>query len=375
MLAGSRDLYGHDSGIGFPMVYRCSPLFLLLFAPFALLPLAPSAAIWATLKLIVLFFVVRAVERKLRGDNRPQKWSADRWALVVLICLPYVVLELHSGNVQFFIFAAAAAGFCLLGSRPGWSAALFALGTSVKVIPAFFLPYLWMRGHRRVAIYFALLLAAFLLLPSLFYGFGENLRLLAAWLRDGIGYPTASQWGIGPDHSLRGVFTRYLSTVTYSPDPDYRNINFAEVAPGVLQIVWLAVAVSAYAGLLVLASYLREREPTAALRPVAALEYGLLFCSQLLLAPLTERTYFVALLFPALVLSHKLQMSENRFEQRRIWVIVGVAVFLLAAPPLVPGASNQRLLAVYSPSFWGTSLITLSFLLLLRACLRDPAPA
>src|ERR1700733_8175440 len=63
MLAGSRDFYGDRSGIGWPMGYRCSPLFLLLFTPFALLPLPVASALWVILKLIVLFFLIRAIDR------------------------------------------------------------------------------------------------------------------------------------------------------------------------------------------------------------------------------------------------------------------------------------------------------------------------
>src|SRR5256885_14089516 len=37
---GTRPVYGRTSGLGWPMHYRYPPLFLLLFAPLALLPLA-----------------------------------------------------------------------------------------------------------------------------------------------------------------------------------------------------------------------------------------------------------------------------------------------------------------------------------------------
>ncbi|PYU22082.1 MAG: hypothetical protein DMG32_19125, partial [Acidobacteria bacterium] len=39
MLSGTGPLYGPGSGIGWPQVYRYPPLFLVLFIPFALLPL------------------------------------------------------------------------------------------------------------------------------------------------------------------------------------------------------------------------------------------------------------------------------------------------------------------------------------------------
>src|SRR5207249_8565882 len=51
---GTRPVYGETSGLGWPMHYRYPPLFLLLFAPFAILPLGLAAAIWVVLKILVL---------------------------------------------------------------------------------------------------------------------------------------------------------------------------------------------------------------------------------------------------------------------------------------------------------------------------------
>src|SRR5712691_9635243 len=51
---GTRPVYGESSGLGWPMHYRYPPLFLLLFAPFAILPLGLAAAIWVMLKILVL---------------------------------------------------------------------------------------------------------------------------------------------------------------------------------------------------------------------------------------------------------------------------------------------------------------------------------
>ena len=78
MLAGSRDFYGDRSGFGWPMVYRCSPLFLLLFTPFALLPLPAASALWVILKLIVLYFLIRAIDREFIADAPPRELPGRR---------------------------------------------------------------------------------------------------------------------------------------------------------------------------------------------------------------------------------------------------------------------------------------------------------
>src|SRR5258708_37749992 len=58
---GTRPVYGLTSGLGWPMHYRYPPLFLLLFAPFALLPLGFGAAAWVVLKMVTLVGMVLAL--------------------------------------------------------------------------------------------------------------------------------------------------------------------------------------------------------------------------------------------------------------------------------------------------------------------------
>src|SRR5258705_2464029 len=58
---GTRPMYGLTSGLGWPMHYRYPPLFLLLFAPFAALPLGWAAALWVVFKVLVLVWLLRAI--------------------------------------------------------------------------------------------------------------------------------------------------------------------------------------------------------------------------------------------------------------------------------------------------------------------------
>src|SRR5207249_10624208 len=59
----SSDL-GLNSGLGWPMHYRYPPLFLLLFAPFALLPLGLGAAVWVVLKVVVLIALMGSMVKR-----------------------------------------------------------------------------------------------------------------------------------------------------------------------------------------------------------------------------------------------------------------------------------------------------------------------
>src|SRR5438874_13640027 len=94
---GTRPVYGRASGLGWPMHYRYPPLFLLLFAPLAMMPLAWGAALWVVLKLAVL-------ERGLKPTTT---WSGA-FVVPLLFITPYLIEEFRYGNAQFFIFALSA---------------------------------------------------------------------------------------------------------------------------------------------------------------------------------------------------------------------------------------------------------------------------
>src|SRR5262249_44713304 len=143
---GTRPVYGLNSGLGWPMHYRYPPLFLLLFAPFAKLPLAWGAAVWALLKIVVLVLLLKSVfERRLRPaistystDHVVAGFRLRSLVVPALFIAPYLVEDFRYGNAQFFIFALSVAALLLAGKQPVLSGASLALGISVKVWPLFF---------------------------------------------------------------------------------------------------------------------------------------------------------------------------------------------------------------------------------------------
>src|SRR5262249_25446134 len=123
---GTRPVYGPASGLGWPMHYRYPPLFLLLFAPFAVLPLSWSAAVWVLLKFAVLLWLIRELwkRKELWGGILP---PSQNFFVPVLFLLPYVIEDFRYGNVQFFIFALVAAALLVARDRPVLSAGSLAL--------------------------------------------------------------------------------------------------------------------------------------------------------------------------------------------------------------------------------------------------------
>src|SRR5215813_1748956 len=83
---GTRPVYGPTSGLGWPMHYRYPPLFLLLFAPVAMLPLGLAAAIWLVAKIGILICLLAAFKK--RGLK-----PATIYVMPALLIAPYLIEE------------------------------------------------------------------------------------------------------------------------------------------------------------------------------------------------------------------------------------------------------------------------------------------
>src|SRR6266513_1524891 len=112
---GSRPVYGETSGLGWPMHYRYPPLFLLLFAPFAALPLGLAASVWVVLKVGVLIWLLgKFGDRRIIPQLTFEGSFAVNWGMMrlspnflvsFLFITPYLIEEFRYGNAQFFVIA------------------------------------------------------------------------------------------------------------------------------------------------------------------------------------------------------------------------------------------------------------------------------
>ena len=357
MLFHSGPLYGPQSGLGYPLVYRYPPLFLLLFVPFVLLPLKSAAFVWAVLKFAVLYYLARALFSRLGLSD--SVWL--RW-LALLPSLPYLAVEFHYGNAEFFAFALVAAALLLVESNPVLAALSLALGISIKVWPLFFLPYLLAGRYTRVVGLALAFAVGFAFLPAGYFGWRGNEVLLQQWAAQEFGVASAAgEPGIitFPSQSLHGELMRYLVSLDYSklPDTNYPKFNLLALDARKVQWLWVVLAASGYAGLLLLAR--RRTTDAIAIDAVA-------FCGLALLEPFTQNTDLVVLLWPITVAAVALYCGGHMpgWSRAAIWS----ALSLMALQPLVPGSTMQRALHVLGVDFTVTSLLGIG---LLGKCLHD----
>ena len=347
MLSGTGPIYGPESGIGWPQVYRYPPLFLVLFIPFALLPLRLAAIIWAALKFLALGFLARALFSRLR--TRGLAWQF----LSFLPALPYLAVEFHYGNVQFFIFALVAAAFLCLDEQPVLAAFALALAISVKVWPLFFMPYLIVRRRIAVASPALALSAGLTLLPASYFGWHANGSLLHKWASQEFGVAaTAGEPAIigFPSQSMHGVLMRLLVSLDYTKltDSNYPKLNVAAFDARAIELLWLILASAGCTGLFVLA----RRQPQSD----NLTTHAVAFCGLLLLQPFTQVGDLVILFWPIAIAVAALHDDADLPSWAR--AALYIALSLMVLKPLLPHRATQRLLQVLGADFAAISLLT-----------------
>lgn len=347
-------VYGLASGIGWPQFFRYPPLFLTLILPLALFPYKVSVAVWAALKCIALYLLVRALARRL-DFPRTGFW----WLVPVLLCGGFWVQELVLGNTQFLVFAVVAAGFLSL-ERDEWRGAfLLALGVTLKLWPLFFLPYLAVRKGTRAAALMLGFVAGLMLLPAAYFGWSANIALIRDW--------TAQEWSLRglaaetwfPGQSLAGILQRYLTIMDYSkwPDRNYLQLHLLNLDPRLVEMIWYALAGAAYLGLLWLA---RQKPKNSDAESPALLTDALAFCALPLLSPFAHRIAFVVLLWPAMVAGALL--ARRGFPLRRAKALIYAAVVIETLEPMFSSAKMQRLFQVLGVDFWAACILTAGLL-------------
>ena len=356
---GTRPVYGETSGLGWPMHYRYPPLFLLLFAPFAWMPLSVGAAVWVVLKLGVIGAAIvsdplppSAALPLCKGETCPPckggQPRSGRGSLttILLRASPYVFEDFRYGNVQFFIFALTAAALITVRTRPVLSAASLALAISIKVWPLFFVPYLAVKREWKVIAWSIGFTVVLTLLPSLYFGFNENISLLQQWVSQEFQTQLGESEIWFPNQSLRGVLMRYLTVIDYSqvPDSDYPAVNFASMDPSIIRAAWTIIAAGIYASFL---AFVQRRKNDI------WVELGIGFCLLTLLEPFTQKYALVVLLVPAI--------AASRIPPTRpVRALIYASIALIWIQPLAGGAAATRLLQVLGMDFFATALLTIA---------------
>ncbi|OFV97160.1 MAG: hypothetical protein A3F68_03320 [Acidobacteria bacterium RIFCSPLOWO2_12_FULL_54_10] len=319
-LQGGSQLYGPQSGLGWPMQYRYPPLFLLLFAPFAVLPLAVAFVIWNFIKLVVLGMLLITFTRQ-----SSLKGLSPNWMVASVLAIPYLFLEFKYGNAQFFVFALVCLTLLSLPEHPVRAGGALGLAIGLKVWPLFFVPYLFAGKHWKAASYAAIGAVLITLAPMIYWGWSGNLDLLQQWYgyEHQIAGTPAHMWF--PSQSLRGLLTRYLTDIPYEtlPDPNYMKINLASLDGGLVYFLWILLAGCGYLALLKTAW--KQEQGASKLEM-----HGLAMCALALLQPHSQKqTALVVLILPAIVASARLKDTMPQWGKMCVYGAITASVVQL----------------------------------------------
>lgn len=175
LLAG-RNLYA-DRSADYLDYFRYSPTFALLFAPFAVVPVALGVLLWYTLNAVALFLALRAL--------LPERAAK----IAQVIVLADLVRSMQSSQMNALLAALMIAA-CLAFQRgqPGPGALAVNLGAFAKIFPAMAGVFALLSPRRVRAIGLLTVTAAVLLaLPALVTGPAELVRQYRWWMDIGPG--------------------------------------------------------------------------------------------------------------------------------------------------------------------------------------------
>lgn len=356
LLSGRTDLYAPDFALGRVMDYRYPPLFLFAVLPLSLTTYPIAAYVWYLFCAGAVVGCTVIVSRVFYGSHASKTMSV----LVALAVAQYFVMALHYGNAHLIaVFLLYASLYFFLRRKDIPAAALISLAITIKLTPALLLPYFALKKRWTLLVAISLFVMMINIVPSIYFGFRENNSLLRAWYGHVIESQTFHEENGPINLSLKGQTRRYLSPVDYSQRVDgdvrYPNVNVLDASRETTEQVWMAIAATIFAGVLVFIMWRTiptmdsEAKPQ---RQLISLELGLMICLTLLVGPLTSKIYFIALLWPAACLADFAATRNDQTAGRVVFRgIVAVAV-LNVVLPLLPGRSVQRWLLVVGADFY-----------------------
>jgi hypothetical protein len=339
------------------MDYRYPPLFLFLVFPFGFLPYDWAEYLWLWVNLIAVFLAVIAIRRGFETTTEnPQKLKLIL-ILSFLICAKFFFPLVKNLNVHLLILCSVFGAFYfLLKQRKLIAAALMALAISIKIVPVLTLPYFALKKQWLFLSATVVFTVIFNLLPAFYFGADLNFRLLNDWYNHVLVNDEFHELNGPINLSLKGQLERYLVGVDYPKrtfDPDYQNVNLVSLSKNQADNIWKISALLMMIGTLFVIWYSSKlRNKTDFLNSkfdsFAYYEFGLMICLSLIIAPRSNKYYFLALFFPLIPFLHALFRNKSKFNIAAFGIILMLAVIL----PLIPGRSLQRLLTVLGIDFY-----------------------
>lgn len=171
--------FGLDTGY-----YKYSPFTLLLFVPYTLFSFEVARVLHFILLSVCTISANILIYRILDNYFFEVQGKSGLLCLVLICILNHLFRELHLGNINvLLVLGVSMAAYFSLTSRPLPAGVL--LGLIMVTKPYFLLLILPVIAYRKIRIFLALSVSIlfFLVIPSLFIGWQENLLLHQNWVK------------------------------------------------------------------------------------------------------------------------------------------------------------------------------------------------
>lgn len=239
------------------------------------------------------------------AGGRGRRFVGVKMAIAFAAVQYFLIWDLRTSNINsFYLVLVLLGAWCWQRNKPTWAGVLLAASVSVKVYSIVFLLYLALRKEWRISVTFVLsLLASFVALPVLYFGWHDAALLTTEWVQ-------AVQTTSRPDFMLTydayKVSLAWVALVLMNPEASAGKLNLLhwsyESITWTVRLVCLAWAliIGAYFASL---SFRREPGPRGL---VFALDVSVLLLCTFPASPFLQPHHLVALLVPAVCLIHVL---------------------------------------------------------------------
>ena len=312
-----------------------APVFALMFAPLAALPLKAAQLAWCLVSMAGLLAMIVGTNRMIFGRGRTI--SAALIVLPLILAQRFVGNDVEHGQINLPTLALVIWSIVFAEEgRDRWAG--LSLATALLIKPYAALGALFLVIERRwKALGWALLSAlGLLLVPALFFGPRGAMDQTASYVQVVLSM-TGRYRLMLTNQSASSAFARILSLGAHPGTAGASASLYAgtavELALVLAVAIWCAMSPAEGRG-----AMLPRRFPLAAL-----------FCLMPSFAPVSWKSYYAALLVPyaVLLVALWLEPADERDSPRLAWAIVVLSVVL----NWIPGKMLNRLALFYSVHF------------------------
>jgi hypothetical protein len=381
VLAGD-ELYG-SSCIGGGYLYP--PFFALLMVPFALLPHYVGAAVWFVLGAASLFFFfaislyfVEAPSARLAPWLREKLRALSHGKFNLVLVLAAVLAgrfwldNLRYGLVDVHLWSLSLLGvYFAVSGRRVMGGALLGLTMATKPITATVLFFLLLRREYRAPLFAMALVAVLYLAPAAVLGWGRNAELLGVW------YERVVRSASTEFYVYAYEYNQSFPSLAFS----YANLlrgggsaALSMVPPAFPYIKWAGNVLAALAVAVASVKYLRRpRAPAESFwnAPASCTVLALVMLTGVIFEPLSWVGYYVATLFPYVVVLYAARNWAGKGVAVALYVLLGLS-FLIHSVVGADfwGAETKEMLLDYKCVTWSALLVYAALLVALFGAFR-----